>query len=50
MAVREVRQTEMNLCSLSEFERRSLHNLYKVDLWLGVRPLRLRLALLCGQL
>ena len=40
----------LNLCSLSEFERRSLHNLYKVDLWFGVRPLRLRLALLCGQL
>ena len=40
----------LNFCNLSEFVSRSLHNLYKVDLWFGVRPLRLRLALLCGQL
>ena len=40
----------LNFCNRSEFVSRSLHNMYKVDLWFGVRPLRLRLALLCGQL
>ena len=40
----------LNFCNRSEFVSRSLHNMYKVDLWFGVRPLRLRLALLSGQL
>ena len=36
----------LNFCNRSEFVSRSLHSMYKVDLWFGVKPLMLRLALL----